>query len=375
MGPEALERTLRRVWAIASKEALHIRRDPRTLWMAIGMPVLLIVLFGYGVSFDVDHIPLAVVDQDRSAASRQVERWFLASEEFTLAGRPESVAEAESLLRKGEAAGVLVLPVGLERDLAAGEPVDLQLLVDGSDGTSTQQVLSKADAIGQMSAFRVATRLVRPPLTAEIMTRYNPSGRSSLFIVPGLIAYVLALTCVLLTALSVAREWERGSMEQLFSTPVGRLEIVLGKLLPYLGLGLLETLIVLAAGAWVFGLPIQGLPLVLLAALIFELGMLGQGLLISVVTRNQMVATQAGAFSSMLPSLLLSGFLFPIENMPAILRAISYLVPARWFVALLRGVLLKGHGFGDVVGPLLGLVAFALVMIAASTARFRRRIA
>jgi len=375
MTRERVERLLRRVWAIASKEALHIRRDPRTLWMAIGMPLMLILLFGYGVSFDVDHVPLAIVDQDHSQTSREIARWFTAGHEFIHAPETADVPDAERLLRQGGAAGALVIPRGLEGDVSRGQPVQLQLLVDGSDGNSSQQVLSKAEAYGQIAALRLTRKPALPPLTAAVMTRYNPTGLSSLFIVPGLIAYVLALTCVLLTALSVAREWERGSMEQLFATPVGRLEIVLGKLLPYLGLGFLETLIVLAAGAMVFGLPIQGLPLVILASLIFELGMLGQGLLISVVTRNQMVATQAGAFSSMLPSMLLSGFLFPIANMPLPLRALSFLVPARWFVALLRGVLLKGHGIGDEWLHLLGLLVFALVMIAASTARFQRRIA
>jgi ABC-2 type transport system permease protein len=208
-----------------------------------------------------------------------------------------------------------------------------------------------------------------------VRTLFNPTGRSALYLVPGLASYLLAIVAVLITALTVAREWERGSMEQLFATPVGRLEIVVGKLLPYLGIGLLQVLLVLTVGAWVFGVPVRGnLGTLGLAALLFLIGMLGQGLLISVVTRNQVVATQMATMTSMLPSMLLSGFIFPIENLPLPLRLLSTLIPARYFVGTLRGVLLRGNGFAELWPQLVALTLFAALMLAAAMGRFQRRL-
>lgn len=368
-------RPWRRVLAIAVKEATHIRRDSRVLYLAIGMPVLLILLFGYGVSFDIHHVPVAIVDQDHTVTSRAVAQSLVASQDLELTATPDNVVEAQTLIRQGRIAAAFVLPQGLDARMSRGETVALQMLVDGSDANSTNQVLAKADGIGRATSMKLANLTVTPPLSVRVWTRYNPTGTSALFLVPGLVAYVLAMVAVLLTALSVAREWERGSMEQLFATPVSRLEIVVGKLLPYLVLGYIQTLLVLAAGATVFGMPIRGLPLVLFTSGLFLLGMLGQGLLISVITRNQMVATQLGTFSSLLPSMLLSGFLFPVNNMPMPLRVLSNIVPARWFIAALRGILLKGNGIMDVWFDLFMLAAFATVMIALSTARFQRRVA
>jgi ABC-2 type transport system permease protein len=194
--------------------------------------------------------------------------------------------------------------------------------------------------------------------------------------VPGLAAYLLALAAVLLTALTVAAEWERGSMEQLFASPVGRLDVILGKLLPYLALGFVQLLLVVAVGAAVFDVPIRGdLAVLFLFGLVFLVGMLGQGLLISVVTKNQLVATQAGTLSSLLPSLLLSGMLFPVENMPAALRALSRLIPARYLVHGLRGILLKGSGLGQLWPDLAAMAAFAVAVLAVATRRFQRRVA
>jgi ABC-2 type transport system permease protein len=210
----------------------------------------------------------------------------------------------------------------------------------------------------------------------KVSTRYNPEARSAVFIVPGLAAYLMAISAVLLTALTVAGEWERGSMEQLFASPVSRLEIVLGKLLPYLAVGLIQLLLVLGVGTNVFGVPILGSPfLVILAGLLFLAGMLGQGLFISVVAKNQLVATQAGSLSSLLPSLLLSGMLVPIDNMPLPLRVLSRIVPARYMVDALRQILLKGNGFSRVWPDLLAMLIFAVVIVALATRRFQRRIA
>jgi ABC-2 type transport system permease protein len=257
----------------------------------------------------------------------------------------------------------------------------VQLLIDGSDNSSAVQARTRAEAaintLGRALASEHRVQAVRAPrIEARTFTRFNPEGRSAVFLVPGIAAYVLAMVAVLLTALTVAREWERGSMMQLFATPVGRLEIVIGKLLPYLVLGALAVLLVLSAGGWVFDVPFRGSAATLaLLALLFLIGMLGQGLLISVLTQNQMVATQVATMSSMLPSLLLSGFVFPLENMPTVLQYLSRVIPARYFVAGLRGVLLRGNGIAELWPEALLLAAFATVMLGLSTLRFRRTIA
>jgi ABC-2 type transport system permease protein len=373
-----VRRALVRVGAMAAKETLHIRRDPRTLYLALGMPVVLLLLFGYGVTFDLERMPLALVDQDHTPASRVLLRAFQAAGEFegVSAG---ALPEAEALLRRGQALAALVVPAGYGDALGRGEDARVQLLVDGADPVSANQVLSKADALARnVSQVRAggAPGTLAAPLTVKVWMRYNPAGRSALFLVPGLAAYLLAISAVLLTALTVAGEWERGSMEQLFASPVGRLEIVLGKLLPYWVLGLFQLLLVLAFGATAFDLPMRGPPLLLLVAgALFLVGMLGQGLLISVVAKNQLVATQAGALSAMLPSLLFSGMLFPLENMPLPLQVLSRVVPARYLVHAVRGVLLKGNGLAVLWPDLVALAAFAVAMLALATTRFHRRLA
>jgi ABC-2 type transport system permease protein len=365
------------VRALATKELFHIQRDPRSLYLGLGMPLLLLVLMGAGISFDLDKIPLVVVDRDHSVASRALVQAFVADETFRLAGSADDEATAERMFRAGEASAALIIPEDFSADIDRGERVPVQFLVDGVDGNSAGQILTKGDtiAIGADLTDSGGAMSRVPRLAARTWTRFNPSGKSALYIVPGLASYVLALGAVLLTALTVAREWERGSMEQLFATPVGRLEIVVGKLLPYLGMGIIQFLTVLTAGAYAFGLPLRG-DFVLLAvcALLFLLAMLGQGLLISVVTRNQMVATQFAMMSTMLPTMMLSGFLLPIENMPLPIRMLSYVLPARHMVTILRGILLKDNGIVELWPDVLALTAFAVAMIAISTRRFQRRL-
>jgi ABC-2 type transport system permease protein len=375
---ERLRRSLIRIGAMASKEAIHVRRDPRTLTLALAMPLVMLVLFGYGVSTDVDHLRLAVADQDDSPASRALVRAFQGSGEFqVVTHRPPG--EAERLFRAGDAVAALVVPRGYADDLLQGRRTTVQVLVDGADAMIATQLLAKADGEVRAESRRLAgaeLRRLDPPIQARLWTSYNPAGRSALYMVPGISAFLLAITAVMLTALAISGEWERGSMGQLFASPVGRLEIVLGKLLPYLVLGMLELQLVVAFGAVAFDLPMRGsLPLLFLVGLLFLAGMLGQGLLISVLAKNQLVATQASTLSAMLPSIILSGMIFPIENMPLPLQALSRLIPARYLVHSLRGILLKGNGLAVLWPDLLAMAAFAAVILALATARFQRRVA
>ncbi len=375
-------RALARFWlrtaAMAGKEVLHIRRDPRTLYLALGMPIVMLTLFGYGVRFEIDGLPLAMADGDHSAASRELADAFVQTGEFRAVGQLGSADEAQAAFRESGARAVLVIPRGFERDLIERRETAAQLIVSGSDGVVANQILTKADAVVrgfEREQLPAALRDAEPPLQVRVWTLYNPGGESSVFMVPGLAAYLMAISAVLLTALTVAGEWERGSMEQLFASPVGRLEIVLGKLLPYLVLGLVELLLVVAFGAVAFGIPFRGSPLaLLLIGTWFLVGMLGQGLLISVVTKNQLVATQAGALSALLPSMLLSGMLFPVENMPWVLQKISHVVPARYLVHALRGILLKGNDLRVLWPDLLAQIAFAVFVLTVATLRFPRRL-
>lgn len=370
-------RFVQRVLALANKEVAHILRDPRSLYLGLGMPVVLLVLMGAGISFDLDRIPLAVVDEDRTAASRALVQAFVTDATFTVSLEVEDAEEAERAFRSHQASAALIIPPHMSRDLDRGQRVDVQFLVDGVDGNSAGQILTKGDAIALGAGLGgTSSMLAAPRIAARTWTRFNPGGRSALHIVPGLAAYVLALGSVLLTALTVAREWERGSMEQLFATPVGRLEIVLGKLLPYLAMGIVQFMTVLVAGAYAFGLPLRGDPVLLsITALLFLVAMLGQGLLISVVTRNQMVATQMAMMTTMLPTMMLSGFLLPIENMPTLIQGLSYLLPARHMVTILRGLLLKDNGLIELWPDLLALAVYAALMLILSTRRFVRRLA
>lgn len=373
---------IRRTLAIAHKEVLHIVRDPRSLYLALGMPLVLLVLFGFGVSFDMDHLPVAVIDEDRTEASRRFTETVFASGELERVEVAGLEASRPTLaFERREAIGVMIIPHGFEEDLARGRAQTVQLLLDGVDPNTATQTLGKADAVVRAaglalrgtSASAVSAAM---PFDLRVRTWFNPQSRSALFLVPGLAAYILAMVSVLLTALTLAREFERGSMQQLFATPVARVEIVVGKLLPYLLLGSIAVLLVLTAGAWIFEVPVRGSPLALtVASLLFLIGMLGQGLVVSIVARSQMVATQMATMTSMLPSMLLSGFMFPIENMPPVLRAISNVVPARYYIHALRAVLLRGNGLADIGPDLLALAIFAGVMLAISTARFPRYLA
>ncbi len=373
-----LRRSLIRIGAMASKEAIHVRRDPRTLALALAMPVAMLFLFGYGVSLDLERLPISIADLDGSDASRALARNLGSQGELEVVAR-KGAEDAQALFRSGLAVAALVVPEGYAKDLARGKRTPVQLLVDGADPIVANQVVQKVEAIVRSETLALAgleAARQAPPVQVKVWTLYNPEGRSALYMVPGLSAWLLAITAVMLTALAIAGEWERGSMEQLFATPVGRFEIIAGKLLPYLVLGLVTFQLVIAFGMVAFDLPVRGsLLLVAVLGVAFLAGMLGQGLLVSVLAKNQLVATQAGALSAMLPSIILSGMIFPVENMPRPLQVVASLVPAKYLVHGLRGVLLKGNGLDVVWKDLLGMTLFAAVVLSLATVKFKRRIA
>ncbi|HEX9894143.1 MAG TPA: ABC transporter permease [Gemmatimonadales bacterium] len=365
-----------RLGAIARKELLQLRRDVRSLILAFLLPLVLTMVFGAAISLDVREIPFAVLDRDRSPASRELVEAFTASSYFTLLGELDRPADADRLLRRGEARLILSIPPAYARDLSSGRGARVQALVDGSDANTATIAINYADAITAGVAARAAGAGQPSPITAEARVWYNEALESARTIVPGLVAVIMAIIAAMLTALTIAREWERGTMEQLAATPVRRVEVVVGKLVPYVAIGLIDLAMVTLLGVLVFDVPLRGNVLLLAGiALVFIIGMLSFGILISSALKSQLLATQIALMATYLPTFLLSGFIFAIANMPLVLRALSYLVPARYFVVVTRGIFLKDVGLGVLWPQVLGLVIYAAVAFALAVRAFRKELA
>ncbi len=374
---------LGRVWAIARKEFLHVYRDPRSLIMALAIPVLLLVLFGYALTLDVDQVPLAVWDQSGTADSRQFVAQFSGSRYFQLTDPVSSYKELTYMLDSGKALTALTLPRTFADDLNAGRQVKVQFIVDGSDSNTATIALGYAQAITNIYSNgilvdrieRAGGRPPRFPLDVRARVWFNPELESKNFIIPGLIAVILSVIASLLTALTIAREWERGTMEQLISTPVRPVELVVGKLLPYIAIGFADLIIAVVMGQYLFHVPLRGsLVLLFATAGLFLLGALAQGLTISIVAKNQLLAGQIALLSTFLPAFLLSGFAFAISNMPLALQLVTYIVPARYFVTLLKGIYLKGVGL-EVMGAEVAILAvFAPLMLLIAIRKFKKKL-
>ncbi len=349
----------RRIIPIMKKEAVHIWRDPRSLYMALGLPMVLLILFGYAITMDVRHVEVGIIDQDGTALSRNFISRVRASDYFSLRYLSSNDTETERLLNEGFVKVFIVIPPDFSRDLAKGKDKALQLLVDGSNNNRALVSLGYVSRIIQIFATDVLTEKMRrqgglyggglPMIDPRIRVWYNPELRSANFIVPGLIAVVMTVMTTLLTSLTVAREWENGTMEQLIAGPARSHEIVIGKMLPYFLLGLAQVALVVLAGTLIFKVPLKGNLFVLfVVSAIFLFCGLGIGLLLSIVTKSQQLAYMFSILTTLLPSYLLSGFIFPIKSMPKVIQWISALVPARYFLTTLRGIFLKGYGFGSI---------------------------
>ena len=367
-----------RLLAVARKEIVQIRRDPRSLGMAFVIPMILLFLFGYALTLDVDNLKTIVYDQDRTPASRQFLEDFTASRYFTVVAETAGYPDVERALDSGDAQVGLVIPRHFARDLDLGRQVPVQALLDGSDSNTATIAMSDLEAISSRYSNQIVMEqagLARHNLPVESRLRvwYNPELQSKNYIVPGLIAVIMMVIAALLTSLTVAREWERGTMEQLIATPIRVPELVLGKLLPYFGIGFLDVLLSVGAGVLVFRVPFRGnLALLLGLSLIFLLGALSLGMLISIRAKSQLVASQVAMVLTFLPSFLLSGFMYDIGNMPGWLQGITYAFPARYFVTILKALFLKGVGLGMLGVEAAFLALFALLVVAAANRTFRK---
>jgi ABC-2 type transport system permease protein len=366
-----------RLLAMARKEVLQLRRDPRSLALAFALPVLLLVLFGYAISWDVRNIRTAVLDEDRSAASRELVDAFRASGYFAVVEFLARSGDVEPLMERGGAQLVLVIPPGFARDLGADRTASLQAIVDGSDANTATIALGYSEAVVRTWSARVALRgrTLTPPVSAESRVWFNEELASRNMIVPGLVAVIMMIIASMLTSLTIAREWERGTMEQLAATPVSRLEVVLGKLLPYLGIGLIDVVATCLLGIVLFGVPFRGsIVLLMVLSFFFLTGALGLGMFISAVAKSQVLATQLAMLATYLPTLLLSGFMFSIDTMPSVLRAVSYLIPARYFLVVTRGIFLKGIGLEVLWTQGLLMLAFAVAGLGLAVVKFRKEL-
>lgn len=372
---------MRKILAVARKEVRQSRRDPLSLLLLVAFPAFVLVMYGYALNFDVKHIRLAVQDRDRSPQSREFVESFTHSGYFDIVAALPNGADLDVTLASGAARCVLVLPEGFARRLQSNETAPAQLLLDGSDSNTAATALGYAGMIAGQANVELLSRRIGPAaydrlpaIRYEPRVWYNPELRSTNFLVPGLMGFVLMLTAVLSTALSVVREKERGTMEQLRVAPLGTAELLIGKSLPYLFMSLAATAIMLLAAHHLFHVTVRGSLIDLFAVtLLYLIGALGFGLLVSTLAHTQGMAFQLGTITSMLPAVLLSGFVFPIRSMPLPLQVITYAVPARYYLKVLRGIVLKGASLAVYWEQLLFLSIYAAVVLVLAGRRLARR--
>ncbi|MGD2134802.1 MAG: ABC transporter permease [Gemmatimonadales bacterium] len=367
-----------RLWAVSRKEFIQLRRDARSLYLAFILPLILLLLFGYAITFDVRNIAMAVLDESHTAESRSLVEAFEASGYFTVHAALTSRRELADAVSGDRVRLALAIPPSFASDLAAKRPAPVQLVLDGSDANTASIAQNYAEAIvaGHSANVVLHGRDVRLPVEAASRVWYNQTLESKNMIVPGLVAVIMSIIASMLTALTMAREWERGTMEQLVATPVHRLEVVLGKLAPYAAIGFFDVALAVFVGRFVFQVPVRG-NLLLLAVLtfLFLLGALGLGIFISAAVKSQVLATQVAMLATFLPALLLSGFIFTIATMPIVLRGLSYLVSARYYVTVTKGIFLKGVGAGILWTEAVAMIGFAVVGLALAIVVFRKEIA
>jgi ABC-2 type transport system permease protein len=364
--------------AVARKELRQILRDRRTLLILLFVPVFFLLLYGYALNFDIRHVPLAIDDRDRTEESRTILSAFTNSGYFDLVASVTNESDIDRVMDRNIARAVLVVPEGTGRLLRTGRQAPVQVLINGDNANTATTAMNYALAILKT----VSAELVVVPqpvsenvplISIEPRVWYNPELKSTLFLVPGLIAYIAMITAVVSTALSVVREKERGTMEQIRMSPLAPFSFVFGKTMPYFAIALISAFGIILASMVLFGLPMRGSwMLLLLAVSLFLIGALGLGLFVSTVADTQQVAFQVALLMSFLPTLMLSGFIFPISSMPAWVQAATYIVPARYFLVALRGIVLKGAGLGVFWQDIVALVVFAVAVLSLASIRLSR---
>jgi ABC-2 type transport system permease protein len=366
---------------MARKEARHVVRDPRSLALGIAIPLLMLVLYGYALTLDVDRVPVVVWDQSGTPASRELVARFSGSRYFRVGAAAAGYEAIDRALSAGDAMAAIVIPRDFEARLSTGRAAPVQLLLDGSDANTATVVLGYAEAatlgfsraVSLRAAAAAGLAPAPEPLAVKPRVWFNEEMTSRNFIIPGLLAVIMMIISALLTSLTVAREWEQGTMETLVATPVTEAELVVGKLMPYFALGMVDILLSVGAGALLFQVPLRGSAALLFGmSAIFLVGALALGMLFSIVAKTQLLATQLAMIMTFIPGFLLSGFVFPIWSMPRPIQAATRLVPARYFVSLLRGIYLKGVGIRVLAGEIALLVLFSAAILWIAVRTFRK---
>ena len=374
---------LNRLFAMAGKEIIQIKRDARSIAIVVAMPLIMMLAFGYGVSFDTRHIPVYIYDMEGSQQSQDFLKRFHSSHYFRVVRTVGDYKELVTAIDSGRCQIGIVVPNDFSRKLNSGETVSVQALVDGTDSNSANLGMSYSQAVVQSYTRQIQMewqqrqghRKAQPPISIDSRTWFNENLESMATIVPGVVALVMAVVGTFLTSLTIAREWERGTMEQLISTPVTPLEIMLGKLTPYMAIGLFDTCVCAAMGVWWFGVAFRGYVWVfILSSVLFLTVVLSMGYFFSVVAKTQLAASQISLIATFLPAFLLSGFMYPIDQMPAFIQVITHVIPARYYMAILRNVFLKGTSIMSMWRDLLGLALFALILSFAATRVFKKRL-
>lgn len=376
--------SFRRVRAVIRKEVKHILRDPRSLIMALAEPMLMLMLFGYALTLDVDRIPTLIYDQDQSAQSRDLVQKFAASRFFQIEAFVHDYGAIERGINRNRVFMGIVIPPRYGQNIAGDQNTSVQILIDGSDSNTASIALGYVNSVIRTYSLSVRNRAenrhagfgISVPVDARMRVWYNSTLESKNYVIPGLIAVMLMLISALLTSLTIAREWEMGTMEQLLSTPLRPAELVLGKMGAYFLVGAVDTVIAVVVGLFLFNVPFRGSILLLACtSCIFLFGALCWGILLSAITKQQLLAYQLGIVTSFLPSFLLSGFLYAIENMPGWIQFLTHFVPARYFVTILKGVFLRGVGFGVLWVDVSFLIAFSSVVFLTATLKLRQKLA
>ena len=374
----------RRTMAVLRKELLHIRRDMGSLTLALLLPFVMLLLFGYALSLDVDQIPAIVYDHSKSPESRDLIREFSGSRYFYIIGYAENDKVVDRAIDRSKALIGIVIPERFSEDLLSGRETKVQILLDGSDSNTASIALGYADALTRIYAAGLRAKAqdkmgappMKAPVDARIRVMYNEDLQSKNFIVPGLIAVIIMIISALLTSLTIAREWEQGTMEQLLSTPVRPMELVLGKLAAYFVVGLFDMIACLVIAVTVFDVPMKGsVVLLFVTSCIFLFGALSWGVFISASVRTQLMAYQMGTLTSFLPAFMLSGFIYSIDNMPYVIQALTRVFPARYFVTISKGIFLKGVGVQALWVEIVLLVVYALVVFAMASRKMRQKVA
>jgi ABC-2 type transport system permease protein len=372
-----------RLRAISRKEIIQVMRDWRSLVIIAVMPIMMTMLYGYGVTLDIKHIPMYVFDREGSQRSQDLLKGFQASEYFRIVKVVHDYPDIVHGINSGRCKFALVIPHDFSKRLAEGTTVGVQALIDASDDNTANILIGYSETVVSRYSEQVQIEWlerqgitnVDPPLSVEARTWFNEDLESRAFILPGVIALVMAVIGTFLTTLTIAREWERGTMEQLVSTPVKPLELVLGKLIPYFGIGMAATAMCAGLSTFWFQVPLRGhLTTLFGASALFLSVVLALGFWISVLARSQLVASQVAIITTFMPAFLLSGFIFPLDQMPLQIRIVSYFVPARYYNTILKGVFLKGVGIGELRFNFLALAGFAFLMAGVAVLSFRKRI-